>query len=100
MVNTNSKIAYRAIHNLGKLQQMVYDYIKQREAHGDLPSRQDIADGIGKPVSSVCGRVNELLHYGHIKECGKRMGRFGTPVDMLCTSNPDDKKLGEAIGWM
>lgn len=43
---------------------LVYEYIKARGAYG--ATRQEIADDLGIPIQTVCGRVRRLYQMGHI----------------------------------
>ena len=38
-------------------------------------TRQEISRVTGIPLESVCGRVNELIHYGKVETCGHQLYR-------------------------
>lgn len=42
-----------------------------------MVTRQDIADQMGLPIQSVCGRVDDLLQAGLLTEEGGKIGRMG-----------------------
>jgi DNA-directed RNA polymerase specialized sigma24 family protein len=45
-------------------------------------TREEIADATGMPLSSVCGRVNELLAK-YLKVIGERKTKYGKPAEVL-----------------
>ena len=47
----------------------VYDFLRKT----DIPlSRQEVANFMGEKVSTICARVNELMHEGFVVQCGTK----------------------------
>jgi hypothetical protein len=57
-----SKAAKRDGYKLADSHQAMLVFIAIAQSHADGLTRHEIAEKIGIPLSSVCGRVNELLH--------------------------------------
>lgn len=82
-IAATSAAAYRAHHETGRVsaqQQTILDALEM----GFAMSRREIADETGLELSSVCGRVNELLQIGLLVQVPTRRcnltGRTVHPV--------------------
>lgn len=82
-VADTSIIAYKehkALGKVGKQAQALFDYMD----FGIEYSRKELARSTGMELSSVCGRVNEMLEVGMLKEGDKRKckitGKLISPV--------------------
>lgn len=53
--------------------QLVFRYIQKLDEVG--ATRHEIAEALGLPLSSVCGRVNELLTLGDVVETDQRRSK-------------------------
>lgn len=89
-VATTSATAYRDHKETGRVsaqQQTILDALQD----GFALSRREIADETGLELSSVCGRVNELLQIGLLVEVRARQcnltGRTVRPVMIAATVN-------------
>jgi DNA-binding IclR family transcriptional regulator len=66
MVATTSKLAYREHSDAGKVcaqAREILDFIRKSRSTW---SRSELAERLGMRLSSVCGRVNELVYGGHL----------------------------------
>lgn len=74
MIRTTSKEAYRALIETGELSDQQQ---KVLQAVVDNPrlSDRDIVELTGLDINAVCGRRNELMQLGYIKEAGKRINK-------------------------
>jgi hypothetical protein len=68
----------------GHQRQRVLDYLTTVCFCG--ASRESIARALDMRVSSVCGRVKELLDAGEIAVIGTEPGPCGTPVEVLAAA--------------
>jgi len=69
-----SRLAYREdFERLGGQRKQVWELVRNWPTPGSLPSIEDIANTSGLRVASVCGRVNELVKDGLIKEEGTKL---------------------------
>lgn len=70
-VSTTSIDAYKAMGpRLGRQQQVIVSYLA-KNAHRDY-TRAELAQYVGMRLSSVCGRVKELLDLHIVTECPRR----------------------------
>jgi Mn-dependent DtxR family transcriptional regulator len=72
MVATTSKLAYREHRDAGKAltqEREIFEFIKKSRASW---SRSELAERLGIRLSSVCGRVNELIADGKVTHADPR----------------------------
>lgn len=88
MVSTTSKEAYHSIYGkLGLTQKQVYEAIVEK----GIVSNDDLADYLQLPLSSICGRVNELCKFGMVGAESTKIGKYGHRVTTW--SARDDNQL-------
>ena len=80
-IRQTSLQAYREIQSSGEAltqRQIIMTYIRN---HTGI-TRQEISNWFSIPINATCGRVNELIKSGMIREEGKRISydRFGKPL--------------------
>lgn len=74
MIADTSCDAYREHRNSGELgaqQKRIMIFLHTYPKGGDF-TRSELAQLIGMRLSSVCGRVNELIKLGYLLECARR----------------------------
>ena len=72
-VATTSIEAYREHRSSGKLGDQAREIVEFLALRTDRDwSRAELSEEMGLRLSSVCGRVNELLHSGHIEAAPNR----------------------------
>lgn len=79
-----SRDAYREHREAGRLGEQQRRIMLHFHGHGAEWTRSEISEGLGMRLSSVCGRVNELILLGYLAECSRRpcrvTGRSAHPV--------------------
>ena len=71
MIAETSVIAYKEHKAAGKVGSQALSLFDAMEFHKDY-SRRELAGLTGLELSSVCGRVNEMLQIGMLKEVSQR----------------------------
>lgn len=71
MISETSVIAYKEHKAAGKVGSQAMSLFDAMEFHKDY-SRRELANLAGLELSSVCGRVNEMLQIGMLKEVSQR----------------------------
>lgn len=71
MIAETSVIAYKEHKAAGKVGSQAMSLFDAMEFHKDY-SRRELANLAGLELSSVCGRVNEMLQIGMLKEVSQR----------------------------
>lgn len=71
MIAETSIIAYKEHKAAGKVGSQALSLFDAMEFHKDY-SRRELANLAGLELSSVCGRVNEMLQIGMLKEVSSR----------------------------
>lgn len=84
MIAETSRDAYDEIRDSGKLGEQQRRLMKWLHMHGGEHTRAELAARIGMRLSSVCGRVNELIELGYLEDGDRRpcsqTGRSAHPV--------------------
>ncbi len=79
---------YREHKSSGKLGRQAREIVEFLAQHTDRDwSRHELAEATGIQLSSICGRVNELIHSLHLEPCPVRRchvtGKSVTPVRLM-----------------
>jgi DNA-binding IclR family transcriptional regulator len=84
VIATTSRDAYDEHLESGKLGEQQRKLMLWFHTHGGRYTRAEIASTTGMRLSSVCGRVNELIQLGYLEEGDRRKcivtGRSAHPV--------------------
>lgn len=84
----------RTIDTLGEKQRLVYEAIDRHRG----ASRSELATLTGLRLSSVCGRVNELVASGMVRPCGVKWDAdTARNVETLEAINFDENGQGRLI---
>ena len=92
---TTSAINYREHLTSGRLgtqASQVLDFVKQL-APGQDVSRLELADAMGMRLSSVCGRVNELIAAGLLEPAPNRACRVSGKTVCPVKAKPEQEIL-------
>lgn len=85
-VTQTSLLSYmelRKEQKLGKLQQAVYDYLLLHPRSSD----RQITDGLGMTINCLCGRRNELMDMGLVKNSGLEYDEVTRRMVMVWSAN-------------
>lgn len=89
-VASTSIAAFKKINRkLGPKQMVVYRALKRLGEATDL----ELADHLGEPINEITPRRNELVHYGYVKESGRRYNRTGNSAKAWVAVNPNFEKI-------
>lgn len=87
-VKDTSRKAYREMQDSGALGRQALDVLAHVALSSWCMTRSEIAEQTGIRMSSVCGRVNDLVAVGMLEPVGKRQcrvtGRTAEQVQVTC----------------
>lgn len=91
-VASTSIEAYKKV-KLGHKQLIVYRALKKLGRATDL----ELSDYMDEPINEVTPRRNELVHYGYIREDGRKVNKTGNSAKTWVTVNPNFERIVKII---
>lgn len=89
-VATTSLRTYESIKpKLGRQQRRIYEALSEM----GRASNEQLADSLQIPLSSVCGRINDLCHLGMVGKEGVTKSKYNKPATLWSVRDFNDRKL-------